>query len=164
MNSNGMIIQDLMMMILHINHERVNACNKIAYGCEDLQLKMLLNQEMDQTRDSILGIKKLLHERFDVLTEYTTKGPSYTMWSDFRPTLDASDVSTQLLDFEMADLLTLQCYCLVITRPYMDSIAKNLLEFQYRSNLLTYSNTKAFRHSYRKKRNTTVSYSLLKTA
>src|SRR6188472_4405253 len=101
MNAAELTVQDLM-DILHISHERVNAYNKIAYTCENLQLKMLLNQEMDQTRDSILGVKKLLHERFGILFEHEAKGSLYALWADFRPTFDATDVSSQLLDFEMA--------------------------------------------------------------
>jgi hypothetical protein len=163
MNAIELTVQDLM-DLLHIGHERVNAYNKIAYTCENLQLKMLLNQEMDQTRDSILAVKKLLHERFDILSEHETKGPLYGLWADFRPPFDAHDVHSQLLDFEMADLLTLQCYCLVITKPDIDSITKNLLEFQYQSTMLMYYNMKAFRHSYQKKRHSVALYPLLKSA
>ena len=144
-----MIIQDLI-DILHISSERLNSFNKTANDCDNLQLKMILNKEIDQTHNSILAIKRLVFERFDFTIAYETKGPLFSMWNEFKPTLDAADQSSQLLDFEMADLLTLQCYCLVITRPYIDDITKRLLEYHYQNHLVCYYNMKAFRRSYQK--------------
>lgn len=149
MNSNALIIQDLI-DILHISDERINDFNKTANNFDNLQINMLLRKEIDQTQNSILAIKRLVLERFDFSIGYETKGPLFSMWNEFKPTLDATDESTQLLDFEMADLLTLQCYCLVITRPYIDDITKSLLEYHYQNHLVCYYNIKAFRKSYQK--------------
>ena len=84
MNFSALVIQDLA-DILDINHERADMYNKFAYECQDLRLKILLNQEVDQARDCMLAIKKLLREHFTVLSENRGKGQVYSMWATYRP-------------------------------------------------------------------------------
>ncbi|MBL7856512.1 MAG: hypothetical protein JNM57_02395 [Cyclobacteriaceae bacterium] len=149
MNSNASIRQDLM-DIIHIHHERVAGFNKAAYSCENLHVKMLLNKEVDQTRDSISLVRRLLMGRFDTACEFSAKGPLFDMWKASKPAFDGVDVYAQLLDFELAGLLTLQCYCLAKERSYIDTISKDLLEFQYQDNLVSYHNMKVLRETLNK--------------
>ncbi len=158
METNGLMIQDLA-DILHINQERVNGYNKSAYGCGNMHLKMLLNRELDNARDSIRSIKRLLNDRFETESEPKTKGQLFCIWSDFRPSFDEIDLNIQLHTFEMADLLTLQCYRLLIARPYIDTISKSLLEFQYQNHLSIYNSMKGFRAAYRNNIHPSMHYS-----
>ena len=158
METKGIIIQDLA-DILHIHQERVNGYNKRAYGCPNMQLKMLLNRELDNARDSINSLRRLLVDRFEIESEPKTKGQLFSIWSDFKPSFDDVDLNIQLHTFEMADLLTLQCYRLITGRPYIDEISKNLLEFQYQKHLAIYSSMKAYRAAYRNNANYAMHYS-----
>lgn len=158
-----LIIQDLA-DILQINQDRVIGYNKSAYSCENLHLKMLLNRELDHARDAIFSLKWLLSERFDTKTDIETTGQLFCMWSDFRPSFDEAGINTQLQAFEMADLLTLQCYRLAIAKPYLDIVSKNLLEFQYQNSVSIYANIKAFRQAYRNNLDSSMHYQQRKTA
>jgi hypothetical protein len=148
MNMHDPIVQDLV-DILHINQERVREYNKSAYGCDNIQLKMVLNRELDNARDSIITIKRLLRERFGIMDEIETCGQLFSMWSDFKPLFGEYGMNTLLLTLERADVLMLQCYKVVITRPYVDDISKDILEYQYQNNLSIYNTIKAFRETYR---------------
>ncbi len=163
MDTNGLIVQDLS-DILHINQERAIGYNKSAYGCENLHLKMLLNRELDHARDAVFSLKRLLSQRFNTGSEIESTGQLLCMWSDFKPCFDEIGINTQLQAFEMADLLTLQCYRLAIARPYIDVVSKNLLEFQYQSSVSIYTNIKVFRQAYRNNLNSTMHYQPRKTA
>lgn len=159
METNGLITQDLA-DILHINQERVNGYNKSAYNCQNMHLKMLLNRELDNARDSINSLRYLLADRFDIKSESENKGQLFSIWSDFKPSFDEADLNIQLHTFEMADLLTLQCYRLIIARPYIDDVSKNLLEFQYQKHLSIYNGMKAFRAAYRNSFNYAMPYAV----
>lgn len=148
METTGLLIQDLSDM-LHINEQRVIGFNKSAYGCGNLHLKMLLNREVDQARDAVFSLKQLLSHRFNTPSALESTGQLLSMWSDFKPSFNEAEINTQLHAFEMADLLTLQCYRLAIARPYLDVFSKNLLEFQYEKSVSIYATIKAFRQAYR---------------
>lgn len=148
MEAKELIIQDLA-DILHLNQERVTGYNKRAYSCPNMQLKMLLNRELDNARDSINSLRRLLVDRFEMESNPESKGQLFSIWSDFKPSFDEADLNIQLHTFEMADLLTLQCYRLIMGRPYLDDITKSLLEFQYQKHLSIYNSMKAFRAAYR---------------
>ncbi len=148
MNTSELIVQDLA-DILHINQERAKEYNKSAYGCSNMQLKMVLNRELDNARDSIIIIKRLLREHFNIKTEIDNKGQLWSMWSDFKPSFGDFGINTLLLTFERADILMLQCYRVILTRPYLDSVSKIVLEFQYENNLSIFNTIKAFRANYR---------------
>jgi hypothetical protein len=160
METNRLLMTQDLADILHINQERVNGYNKSAYNCQNMQLKMLLNRELDNARDSINSLRHLLVERFEMGSEPENKGQLFSIWSDFKPSFDEADVNIQLHTYEMADLLTLQCYRLIIARPYIDDISKNLLEFQYQKHVSIYNGMKAFRAAHR----TSINYAMLYSA
>ena len=147
MDTNFLVEQDLT-DLLQINRERVKEYNTGAYRCENLQLKMLLNRELDNSRDLIFGLKQLLVKRFDIPSDSETRGHLFKLWSDFKPLIALSDPTSQLHSFQKSDLLTLQCYHLVIARPYMDVVAKHLLKFQYQNSLSLYNSLKLLREVY----------------
>ena len=157
METNRLIIQDLS-DLLRINQERVLGFNKSAYGCENQHLKLLLNKEMDHARDNVSSLKRMLSERFSIESSTESTGQLFEIWSDFRPAFDNSIMSTQLHTYEMADSLTLQCYRLAIARPYLDTISKNLLEFQYQKSVSIHANIKAFRQAYQNNLNSAMHY------
>ena len=160
METNRLMIQDLA-DILHINQERVIGYNKSAYNCQNMLLKMLLNRELDNARDSINSLRHLLAERFEIKSEPENEGQLFSIWSDFKPSFDDIDLDIQLHTFEMADLLTLQCYRIIIARPYLDDISKNLLEFQYEKHVSIYNSMKVFRAAYRNSVNYATHYSVV---
>lgn len=147
MKSDVLIVQDLR-DILQILQERVKAYNASAYNTENLQLKMLLHRELDNTRDCIIGIKRLLIEHFEGLSQEEITGHLFGIWSDFKPSFSETDLDLQFESFEMADLLTIQCYQLILSRPYLDSNSRNLLEFQYQNNLTVFKSIKNFRMAH----------------
>ena len=147
METNGLLIQDLT-DILEINRQRVTGFNAGAYGCENLPLKMLLNRDLDNSRDSVLALKRLLFDRFEITSGLAPTGQLFRIWFDFKPSFDEVGMELLLPSVESADLLTLQCYRLLITRTYMDIISKNLLEFQYQNQLTIYTSLKGFRQTH----------------
>lgn len=146
-NDYVLLVQDLA-DILQMNRERVAAYNKSAYLCSDMHLKMLLNRELDNSRDNILAIKRLLMEHFGIDGEQENHGELFGLWADFKPSFDAADMSTQLLSFERADLLTLHCYHLLLSRTYVDITTKNLIEFCDLTNVAIYNSIKKYRENF----------------
>ncbi len=158
MEATKLILEDLA-DILHVNVERANGYNVSAYACENMPLKMLLNRELDNTRDSILSLRKLLRERFSTDTDPESNGQLRSIWSDFRPSFKEGDMNIQLHSYEMADLLTLQCYRVAMSRPHIDAISKSTLEFLYQNLLSVYTSVKAFRATHRNNVTQPITYS-----
>lgn len=147
METSDSMLQDLSDLV-QINAQRAEAYNKRAYLCNDLQLKMLLNREIDNARDHASALKRVIHERFEGKGPQETTGQLFHMWSDFSPTFQAEDFAIELHAFEMSDLLILQCYRLVLSRPYLDSTLRLLLECQYYNTNTIYITMKSFNESY----------------
>ncbi len=147
MDTNKLIVQDIT-DILQMNKERVETYKTSAYSCENLQLKMLLHRELDHVRDCILALKRVLKDHYELSTDVATTGQLFAMWSNFKPSLIETELALRLEFIEMTDLLALQCYSLVISRPYLAGYSKSLLEFQYQTNLSIYQSLKAFRGSH----------------
>lgn len=163
MKSDVLVVQDLR-DILHILQERVKGYNASAYNAENLQLKMLLHRELDNTRDCIIGIKRLLIEHFGGFSEEEITGHLFGIWSDFKPSFTETDLDLQFESFELADLLTIQCYQLLLSRPYLDSNSRNLLEFQYQNNLAIFKSIKSFRIAHCSTMNHATGFQLQKRA
>lgn len=149
MNTNDylLLIQDLA-DIVQMNRERVAAYNKSAYHCSDMHLKMLLNRELDNGRDNILAVKRLLMEHFGIDGEHQSHGELFYVWSEFKPSFEEADMSAQLLSFERADLLMVHCYHLLLSRAYVDITTKNLIEFCDLTNVAIYNSIKKFRENF----------------
>ena len=149
MNSDDyvLLVQDLT-DIVQVNRERVAAYNKCAYHCSDMVLKMLLNRELDNSRDNILAIKRLLMEHFGIDGEQENRGELFCFWTAFKPSFEEADMTTQLLSFERADLLTLHCYQLLLSRTCLDTTTKNLIEFCDLTNTAIYNSIKKFRENF----------------
>lgn len=142
-----LLVQDLA-DILQLNRERVAVYNKSAYYCSDMTLKMLLNRELDNSRDNILAIKRLLMEHFGIDGESENHGELFGVWTDFKPSFDEADMNAQLLSFERADLLTLHCYHLLLSRAYVDITTRNLIEFCDLTNVAIYHSIKKYRENF----------------
>jgi hypothetical protein len=147
METSDSMLQDLS-DLLHINSHRADAYNKCAYLCEDMQLKMLLNREVDNCRDHVLALKRAIHDRFDGKGQLAITGQLFNMWSDSSPSFHAESFAVELSAFETSDFLVLQCYLLVLSRPYLDSTLKLLLECQCSNSNTIYSGMKAFNESF----------------
>jgi hypothetical protein len=146
MRANHRIVQDLA-DILHINRERSDVFSNAAYRCERIPLKMLLNQEADNSGDSAIGIERLLVAHYEIEFKPKPAGHIYMMWSEFKPSFLEPELSIQLKHYEIADVLTILFYQSIINRDYVDSISKSLLEFQYQFHLNIYRNLKSFQLS-----------------
>ncbi len=144
MNSNRPFIQDLS-DILQIHKERADAYNTSAYACGHMLLKFMLHRELDNARDSIHSILRLLHERFADFKEPKTMGSLYTLWRESKPSFEEQEVIDQVNSFETADALTLQCYQIILASPSLDNISKSLLEFQYQNHHTIYESLKGLK-------------------
>ena len=147
METSNLMLQDLS-DLLHINIQRVDAYNKHAYLCSDIQLKNLLNREVDTARDNVSALKRVISTHFDERNEKELTGQLFCMWKDFSPSFDEPDFAIQLHAYEMSDFLTLECYQTVLARPYLDPIVKLLLECQYYNTQSIYTNMSSFREAY----------------
>jgi len=147
METSDSMLQDLSDLI-QINSQRADAYNKCAYLCEDLQLKMLLNREMDNCRDHVLALKRAIHDRFDGKEQLANTGQLFNLWSNSSPSFRAESFALELCAFETSDYLVFQCYSLVLSRPYLDSTLKLLLECQCSNSNTIYSAMKAFNESF----------------
>jgi len=146
-SDNILIVQDLA-DILRINQERATGYNKCAYSSLDLNLKTLLHRELDNARDTIFGIRRHLNDRFEINGSHDSIGEIYCLWYDLKPSFEVVSLDSQLESFEKADLLTLQCYHMVIARPYIDKHTRSLLEFYDQCTTSVYSSLHSFHEAY----------------
>jgi len=148
MQTHDMLIQDLTDM-LRVNQERALNYNSSAYHCGDLQLKTLLHRELDNAWDTGIAIKRLLIDHFELPdTNSEDTGQVYSLWKDFSPSFGEGDLRVELQAFEMSDLLQLRCYALLLSRPYLDVITKNLIEYFNENSKALYKSVKNFRENY----------------